>query len=350
MNIPTLNSHYSKLNNLLYLSYIPKVINAAIEIKLFEILAQKDNRLTYSKHDYTLETIVEKLGTEIAITEAFLNVLEKIGLVSLENNTYSMTPLAKEYLVQSSEACQINSIRQFDGSRGPFDELLHALKWETQTFEGKMWNTKESSINMEQKMKAGTLQGVVSFIRSIPEFNTCTKMCDLAGNTGYFSYAFLQENKKMQSHVYDLPEVCQNAKELKQDEENFNRVTYHGFDIKSNDDFGQGYDFFFVSHYLYEYGAKGQLVDLLKKISKSMKPGGLFVSNHICDKAMDTQSELTLALVELHTRIVGYPTHQLPEMVLIEALREAGFGHFRIQQPDSGHAFPTMVLAAIKER
>ena len=349
MNIPTLHSHYSKLNNLLYISYIPRVINAAIEIQLFELLSKNDFSLTYSKQDFTLDAIATKLGTQKNVTQALLKVLEKIGLVSIENDTYNLTILAEEYLVQSSEACQINGIQQFDGSKGPFDYILQALKNERPKFDDTMWNTKEASINMEQGMKAGGLQGVISFVKGIPEFASCSKMCDLAGNVGYFTYAFLHENSNLQANVYDLPEVCENAKELKQYEPDFNRVTYHGFNMKNEDDFGSGYDFFFISHYLYEYGARNELVDFLKRVNKAMKPGGIFVSNHICDNAMDKESELTLALVELHTRILGYPTHQLPESVLKTALTEAGFENFTVQQPDGSYAFSTMLLAARKK-
>ncbi len=348
-SLPTLHSHYSKLNNLLYVSYVPKVINAAIEIKLFEALSKNDFSLTYLPSDFTLDAIASNLGAERKVTEALLNVLEKIGLISITNNTYSLTVLAEEYLVQSSETCQINAIQQFNGSSGPFDYIVQALKGEMPEFDGKMWNTKEASINMEQGMKAGGLQGVLKFVKSLHEFASCTKMCDLAGNVGYFSYAFLNENKNLKAHVYDLPEVCENAKELKQNEPDFNRVTYHGFDMKKGDDFGEGYDLFFISHYLYEYGAKGELVDFLKRVNKAMKPGGIFVSNHICDNAIDKESELTLALVELHTRILGYPTHQLPESVLKEALTEAGFSEFKVQQPDGSYGFPTMMVAARKK-
>ena len=348
MQISTLHSNYSKLNNLLYISYVPKVINAAIEIKLFEVLSKNDFSLTYSPNDFTLDAIVFKLGTEKNVTAAVLNVLEKIGLVSIENNTYGLTVLAEEYLVQSSETCQLNAIQQFNGSSGPFDYIIQALKGKMPEFDGKMWNTKEASINMEQGMKAGGLQSVLKFVKSLPEFASCTKMCDLAGNVGYFSYAFLHENPNLKAHVYDLPEVCENAKELKRNEPDFSRVSYHGFNMKNNDDFGEGYDLFFISHYLYEYGAKGELVNFLKRVNKAMKPGGIFVSNHICDNAIDKESELTLALVELHTRVLGYPTHQLSEQVLKAALTEAGFSNFKIQQPDGSYAFPTLLLAARK--
>lgn len=339
MNIITLQAPYSKLNNLLYVSYIPKVINAAIEIGLFEILALKG---------FSLNEITEKLGISNTVTKALLNVLEKIELVTKANGTYRLTMLAKEYLLKNSQVNQLHGVKQFSGSNGPFSYLLQALKGEVPEFDDKMWSSKEASINMEQGIKAGGLQSVLSFVKSIPDFDSCTNMCDFAGNVGYFSYAFLQENSKLNAHVYDLPEVCQNAKELKCNEKDFNRVTYHAFDMKKGDSFGEGYDLFFISHYLYEFGANGVLVDFLKKVNKAMKLGGVFVSNHISDQFINKESELTLTLIELQTRIFGYPTHQLPEDTLKAALSEAGFGEFRIKQPGGDYAFSTLLLSVKK--
>ena len=341
MTIPILQTRYSEINNLLYRSYLPKVINAAIDIKLVEIL---------SGNNLPLASVVEKLGTKKTVTEALLNVLSGIGLVAEEDGRYRLTALSEEYLVQHSAANQLHEVKRFNGSNGPFDFLLQALKGLVPEFDGKMWSSKDAALNMEQGMKAGGLQSVVSFVKSIPEFRLCTNMCDLAGNIGYFSYAFLQQNPNLRSQVYDLPVVCQNARELKQNEKDFSRVTYHDFDMKKDESFGEGYDFFFISHFLYEYAANDSLGDFFRKMNRSMKPGGIFVSNHICNKAIDKEAELTLSLVELQTRILGYPTHKLPETTLKEALAEAGFGDFRTQYPDGNYAYPTLLVSAKKVR
>ena len=341
MDIPALKTHYSSINNMLYKSYLPRVINAAVDINLFE---------TLYRNNLSIESVVEKLGTKKSVTKALLNVLNRIGFISEENGRYGLTGLSEEYLVKTSGANQLHEIKRFMGSTGPFDFLPQALKGEMPEFDGKMWSSKEACINMEQGMKAGGLQSVLSFVKHIPEFGSCTKMCDFAGNIGYFSLALLQENHNLTAHVYDLPVVCQNARELKQHEEAFNRIRYHDFDIKKDESFGSGYDLFFCSHFLYDLGTGSMLGEFLKKINRAMKPGGIFVSNHICDNAIDKENELTLALVELQTRILGYPTHQLPEMTLKEALSKAGFSDFRTRQPDGSYAFPTFLLSAKKIR
>ncbi|MFZ2071738.1 MAG: hypothetical protein WAV32_09145 [Halobacteriota archaeon] len=73
---------------------------------------------------------------------------------------------------------------------------------------------------------------------------------------------------------------------------------------------GEGYDLVFASHVIYEW--KGHLEDILKRINKAMVPGGVFVSNHL---SMDDNEcgPVSSTMVELMTRLMGYPTHHLSE-------------------------------------
>nr|WP_041468304.1 methyltransferase dimerization domain-containing protein [Chloroherpeton thalassium] len=313
-------------------------MNAALEIELFELLACGSK---------TSKEIAESLKTDEPITEALLNVLVAIGLLDLNDGQYCLTAFSQDYMLKSSEANQITAIQSFSGSLGPFDNLVQALTSGPTRFNNKMWTTEQAVLNMEQSAKAGMIQNVVSFITALPEFAACRKMCDLAGNIGYYSFALLNENNNLRAHVYDLLEVCELAERLKGKEPNLNRVNFHAYDIESGDSFGCGYDLFFCSHFLYEYGATRDLTGFLKTVNQSMKIGGVFVSNHISSN-ISGENYLTLTIVELMTRLMGYPTHQLPEKVLKEALSEVGFGDFTVRQPSEKTAFPTLLLSAVK--
>jgi hypothetical protein len=200
---------------------------------------------------------------------------------------------------------------------------------------------------MEQQNKGGTLQAVLSFVKALPEFPTCQNMCDFAGSTGYYSYAFMRENSNLRSHVYDLPEVCALARELKEQDEQYSRITYHEFDISSDDSFGEGYDFFFASHFLYDFNYRNTLTDFFKNVNRSMTRGGVFVSNHIAPMEQNG-TQLVLSIVELMTRIVGYPTHQLSEEDLKTALDSAGFGQFKAKVVEHVAPYPFLLLSAVK--
>lgn len=337
MAIPTLQSSSGPLLGLLYHSYVPKIINAAIDVNLFEIL---------SSDKLSLSELSTRLTTDEAVTEALLDVLIALDLAVWHSGCYALTQVAKDFMLKESGANQLATVKNFSGSIGPFDNLTEVLLNGPSAFNDRMWSSKETILGMEQQQKCGAIQAVLSFVKDIPEFRACRKMCDFAGSIGYFSFAFIQENQELKSHVYDLPEVCALGKELKKQEKDYNRITYHDFDTATDDSFGEGYDFFFSSHFLYEYNAKGTLIEFFKKVNKSMKMGGLFVSYHIIPAGKGRH--LVLSIVELMTRSMGYPTHQLPEKDLEAALTTAGFGQFTIKRLEKVDPYPVLLLSAVK--
>ena len=333
-------SAFSEINNLLYKSHLPNIINAAIDVGIFEALS--DNAMS-------CKALSEKIKTNLAVTDALLEVLTVVNYLKKKDNKYGLTILASEYLTQASGFNQLHTLKSFAVTDGPFKNLQSALKGDIQKFDPTMWSSEEVIKGMEQGGKAGAIQNVLAFAKTIPEFKTATKMCDFAGSAGYCALAFLSENPKLKAKVYDLDTVCKIARKIKKGEPNFNRISYHPFDARTNDDFGNTYDFFFSSHYLYEFAATNQLSVFLKQVNKSMKMGGLFISNHMAEKHSES-CPLTFAIIELMTRIMGYPTHFLAEKVLKEALTAAGFGSFNTKAPDQRLAFPSLLLSAVKER
>ena len=339
MKIRTLHSAYSAINHLLYKSFLPKIINAAIELEVFDLV---------SKQPKTCKEICQSLNTNENVTEAFLDALESIDLLQRVDGKYEAAALSKDFLTQCSEANQIDDVRSFSGSSDRFDNLVEGLRNGSAKFKHDMWSTEKAVLGMEQMAKAGSLQSIVSYVTSIPQFKNCRKMCDFAGNIGYYSAALLNENPNLLAHIFDLPEVCKLAKQLKSQDPNFNRMHFHDFDIAADASFGKEYDLFFISHFLYEYGANQTLTNFFKSVNRAMVLGGVFVSNHISSETLNNDHKITLSLVELQTRLMGYPTHQLPEHVLTTALIEAGFSEFNKQKPNENIAYSPLILSAIK--
>lgn len=338
MKLPRIKTAYSEIHNLLFKSYLPNIIHVAIETGIFEQLA---------KESMSCKKLSEELEINERITEALLDVLIAIGYLEQKQYSYTITELAKEYLTQSSEVNQIGAITEFVSTEGPFANLKQVLRGIVPEFNQDAWSTEESIKGIEQGAKDGSLQNVLSFVKNLPEFKKAKKMCDFAGNSGYYSYAFLSENPNLHSCVYDLVEVCDIATAIKKGEKDYHRISYHPFDLSKNDNFGSGYDFFFSSHFLYKYDSSEKLIGLLKKINKSMKMGGLFVSNHLNGK-VNGDDYLTFCIVELMTRSMGFPTHCLQEDFLKDALAKAGFEFRNQKEPDYRLAYPCLILSAVK--
>ncbi|PIE58261.1 MAG: hypothetical protein CSA33_04980 [Desulfobulbus propionicus] len=225
----------------------------------------------------SLAEISKELKSVKNITEALLDVLIAVGLIEKKEEKFSLLQTANDFFLDVSKANIENAVKGFSGSAGPFDNLKEVLQEGPPIFNDRMWTGENIITSMEQQQYGGAIQNVLAFIRAIPEFKTCKKMCDFAGSVGYFSFEFIQENPQIESHVYDLPEVCDLAKKLKKGEKYFHR-----------------------------------------------------------------------SIIELITRCMGYPTHQLPEIDLKNALKKAGFGEFRTKYLANEAPYPTLLLSAVK--
>ncbi|WP_421919417.1 methyltransferase family protein [Marinifilum sp.] len=337
-NTATPKTAYSEINNLVYRSYLPNIISAAIDIGVFDELRYKP---------MSCAQITDVCGADERIMDALLEVLLALTYLEKDKSIYKLSPLADEFLTQASEFNQLGAIKQFTTHNGPLANLTEALKGNIVDFDQHAWSNESAMRGIEQGTKAGALQNVLAFVKEIPEFKRAKKMCDFAGNSGYYSYAFLNENPDLHAHVYDLEQVCKIALQIKKDEKNYNRVSYHSFDLIKGDDFGCDYDFFFSSHFLYKYDTPESLACILKRINKSMKIGALFVSNHISG-GMKGDHHLTLCIVELITRSMGFPTHCLKEDMLRKALLDTGFEIISTKAPNYRLAYPELILAARK--
>lgn len=332
-------SNNSSLVRLLYSSYLPKILNSAIDIDLFRTLSEKS---------LPLPELSERLGTEQSLTKALLEVLLAIDLIEIKDQNYGLSQDGRDFFLKESMADLTATARDFSGSAGPFDTLTEILQKGAPEFDNTMWCNRETMEKMERQQNGGGIQAVVAFVKEAEEFASCKKMCDFAGSSGYFAFAFMEENPGLQAEVYDLPQVCALARELKSREENYHRISYRDFDVATDLLPKDGYDFFFSSHFLYQFNAENTLASFLKKVNQTMVPGGLFVSNHIAP-AKKGEKNLTLAIVQLITRVCGYPTHKLPEEDLKAALQQAGFGDFETKLIEDEMPYPTLLLRATKK-
>lgn len=342
MNIPKLKSNYSKIDNLLHKSYFSAIIKTAIKLNVFELLSNKG---------LTIEEIVQKTKTDKNVTKSLLRTLISVELLKQDGKVFSLTTESKEYLTKKSEANQLHALEELMSEEEMIAKLSDALKGNFIKFDSSRWSTEKVIHNMEQGAKAGKLQRVLAFVEDIPEFKKATKMCDFAGNSGYYSYGFLQINPLLHSFVYDQPDVCKNAKEIKKNEETFNRITYQPFEMNLDESYGKDFDFFFVSNCLYGIVDKetDELQNLFKKINRALKIGSLLVSNHSNGETTTKESEITRSVFKLMIAMRGRDmSFSVPEKRLKEVLTKAGFGKFNVQLPDENTAMSSMLLSAIK--
>ena len=336
MNIPQLKANYRPLDEILYQGYAPNVISTAMELGLFDALAEEP---------MDASTLSVKLGTVENLTEAFANVLVTLNLLEKNGADYSLTQISADFLVKSSPAYQGATIVMFSHYGQVMSKITEILKNGPPKFDTDMWANIEAMKVGGQGTMGGSIQDVTEFITTLPEFPNLKNMCDLGGSHGFYTMALLDKNPQLKGTVLDLPKVAELAKELISEMGCAERIDTIGADIKTDVSIGEGYDLVFASHVIYEW--KGHLEDILKRINKAMVPGGVFVSNHL---SMDDDEcgPVSGTMVELMTRLMGYPTHHLSEGELKQALETSGFGDFTERPAEEARQYRCLILAARK--
>jgi len=339
MKIPQIKTSFRPLDDILYQGYVPNVISTAMELGLFDVLAEGAMNAS---------ALAVKLGTVENLTEAFANVLVALNLLEKDGADYSLTPMAEEFLVKSSPAYQGGMIAMALGFGQVMNQMHQILKNGPPKFDSEMWVVGVKALKSQgQGTMGGSVQEATRFITSLPEFPNLKRMCDLAGGHGFYTMALLDENAQLRGTICDLPKGAELAKDLIAEMGYADRIDTIGADLETDDPIGEDYDLVFASHII--YGWKGHLEDIFKKINKAMVPGGVFVSNHM-SMADDGCGPASETMLELMTQLSGYPTHHLSESELRKALEACGFGDFTVRSAEEGRQYRSLILATRKLR
>ena len=337
MNIPEIESNFRELNDILYTGYAPNVISTAMELGLFDVLFEEP---------MDAHTLASKLGTVEDLTEAFASVLVALNLLKKTGADYSLASLSKDFLVKSAPAYQGEMIAMTSQYGEVMSKMPETLKnGFGKAFDSSKWANADVMKVMGQGAMAGSIQDMTEFISALPEFPDLLRMCDLGGNHGFYTMAMLDRNPQLRGTICDLPEVVELAKEVILEMGYSDRIDTIGCDLETDGSIGKEYDLVLVSHVIYAW--KGHLGDVFERINKAMVPGGVFVSNHM---AMDNDccGPVSGTMMELMTRLGGYPTHHLSEDELKSALAACGFGDFTVRPAEDGRQYRSLILAARK--
>jgi len=337
MNIPQITTSFRPLNDMLYQGYAPNVISTAIELGLFDALAEEP---------MDARTLAVKLGTVENLTETFANTLVALKLLGKNADDYSLAPMATEFLVKSSPAYQGGMIAMTLNFGQSMSQMSQILKNGPPEFDSEMWAVSVEALKSQgQAAMGGSVQEVTEFIVSLPEFSNFKHMCDLAGGHGFYTMALLDENAQLRGTICDLPKVAELAKDLIAEMGYADRMDTIGVDLETDGSLGEDYDLIFASHII--YGWKEHLEDIFKRINTALVSGGIFVSNHL-SMADDECGPVSETMVELMTQLGGYPTHHLSEDELKSALEASGFGDFTVRPAEKARQYRSLILAARK--
>ncbi len=270
-SLPETSMDYGDLFQILMGSVKARLMMTGVELGIFNRLGRF----------LSAEDVARDMGAHPENTRRLLDAIATIDLIEKRDGLYRNLPVAQAFLVEESATCAGALFRMIETrSINPLNDLTRLVK------EGPQGEAAERNLGSQElwaeltrisaAWATGALgQKVAGILSDLPGFLDFRKMLDLGGGHGVFALYIVNRHPAMKGTVFDRAPVVEVATEFIHKYGMEDRVDVKAGDYMT-DDFGQDYDLIWACSTL--NFTKWDLDALMKKIYRSVKPGGYFVS------------------------------------------------------------------------
>jgi SAM-dependent methyltransferase len=278
----------------------------------------------------SIHEIARRLGFGERPVRSLLGALQAMGLVirddSSEPASFSLAKDSSTYLVRGKPGWLGGLIDlEVEYFLSP-SALLNALRKDAATVYGEEdpWERHEMDPEIARNFTRAmhsVSERPAAGLAEVVDFGKIRSVLDVGGGSGALSLAIARAWPHMRCVIWDLPVVCEIAREYAREAKLEERVSALPGDM-FRDEFPRGYDAILFSQILHDWTPeKGRA--LLKKAADALVSGGsVLIHEKLVDE--DGRGPLANALVHLDM-LVWTEGQQYSERELREMLEEAGF-------------------------
>jgi len=315
--------------------------------KAYQVLVTATEKRLFDWLDENGESTGEEVSMAMKINgmfiRSFLQSLVDMGLLAVDDDRYSNTSLATNFLISSGPCYQGDWVMAVSGKASKWEKLNATLKLDRPGSDEFFTGQDQEHVNsLAERSLRGELQAVAKKIEAWEGFTKAKRVLDISGGGGLYAIALCQSNPGLEAIVFDRPGIVPYTKEYLGRYSMDGRIAIRGGDLLK-DDMGSGYDIVILSHVLYKY--RRDFPAVFSKVSKCMNTGGLLVANHWfcspgCGKAPGGIMELDKSLNSL-----GHPLCHPDEFSA--SLGKSGFDVLSVTSVTSAYR-PSKLLMAKK--
>lgn len=291
-----------------------RILHAAVELNIFD---------TIGDMSASAREVSEKLNTSERATELLLNALAAMNLLHKENNFFSLTEVAKKYLLSTSETCYTGMIRFESALWGVWGELAGGVRTGKPVRTPDMYQTnpEETECFIMAMHHLVTARGDADQIVDKLNLGGVHSILDIGSGPGTYPIAICKRHPHIHATIFDLPGTLEVTKKI---------LTKEGFDQQirliagdyNKDPLPQGFDIVLMSNIIHSEDEATNKA-LLKKIYGSLNPGGrVVIKDHIMSEDLTKPAcgAIFSIYMLLTTRGRDYGYHEVHRW-----LEEAGF-------------------------
>lgn len=247
------------------------VIVAATRLDIFTLLSER-------RHEFA--EIREKLDVAERPLDVTLTLLASMGLLSIKDGKFGLTPVSREYLVAGS----LYDLRPFYASqaeRPTCNDLFEVLKtgkpalWSSRR-EGGVWETLMEEDGFSSGFTAAMDSRGSVLAPPMAERLDCegrSRLLDIAGGSGVYACSVVEKHPRLRATVLEKPPVDGVARDSIERRGMSDRVDVTASDMFS-DPLPTGFEIHLWSHVLHDWDLP-EVESLLSKSFDSLGPGGM---------------------------------------------------------------------------
>jgi SAM-dependent methyltransferase len=311
------------------------ILKAGLELGIFDHLQQ----LGAASPD----EISHVSGINKRYMPSLLKTLVDMDLIVQENNKFRNSDLASTILVTSSPNYQGDIVKMLENG-GKWNNVKEKL---TRTDSKKGYDSSGISwgtiASLSQRCLQGELQAVCQAIIEWEGFKQVKSILDIGGGHGLYVIALCQANPEANGLIFDQPHVVELTSKFVEKYNLQNRIKVEAGDISKQTPSGS-HDIVITSHILYKFSR--ELPVMLNKICQSLKPGGLYVSNHWFDQTPALETNPQKPALEILDKLLNNPGHNIcPLDEFTVHLRAAGLSPIKVADIPSSFGGSKLHLA-----
>ena len=245
---------------------LARTVMAGADLEIFDALATRP---------LTSDEVASACGSAKAPTALLLDALAACGYLRFGGGCFALTGRARPWLLSSGRSSVRDKL------------LLQIVEWRwLETLEefvrsGRPLDFHETMSTRDRELYhrgMRALAGVAGaeVARRIPVSRGARRMIDLGGSHGHFAAEICRRHADLSAEVMDLPDAIETAGPLLAAEGLGERLVHRPGDATTADLGVEQYDLVLMSNLAHHLSAEQNLA-LAERVSRALKPGGVFV-------------------------------------------------------------------------
>ena len=240
----------------------------------------------------TVAEIATQCKTDPTATIKLLNALVGAGYLRTKKERYSLTTVARKWLLKESPG----SI--FDKIMFLFTEWDWTTNYETYVRTGKPLKIHDMLSEETWGVYQRGMRSMVGFqarevVWRTPMPKKARNMLDIGGAHGYFSVIFCRHYPDLRSVVLDLPEAVKHAAPILAQDGMGKRVVHRVGNALTDDLGNEAWDLIFISQFVHHFDDATNR-DLVRRAARALRPGGFLAIQDVLNPRVSKKRAVAL--------------------------------------------------------